>query len=279
MVAAVIFRRVLAACLFSSAVPAIAQTTRHYENKLEEKVAEYATRGDCAEALKLVRSGLAANSPRAALLAGAMYEHGICLKQNWESAVAHYVIAHDGGEHAASLRLAAGYATPAAGPDVGAALWWMDQSGVTGSAPCTVEKSERGDPERFVAALQKWTPARLAGCNYWAGVMATIAGETQYPWQRRPLQPEPTLEPGGTVAVRFTPGLATVDIWTVGDRGLFSASGSAGDALQLRASRKSRLEKDVRLVADRALARYPQPPGIAPAWFYDLALSYWSGFY
>jgi hypothetical protein len=258
---------------------AAAQTTTRYENKLEERVAEYTTRGECGEALRLVRAGLAVNSPRAALLTGAMYEHGICVKQNWDTAVTYYVIAHDGGERPASLRLAAGYAAPAAGPDVAAALWWMTQSEVAVSDTCAVEASARSDPDRFVAALQKWPPARMAACNYWTGVMATIAGETQYPWERRPLEPAPTLAPGGKVAVRFTPGLAQVDIWTVGETGLFSAPRSASEALQLRASRKSRLEGGVRIVADRALARYPQPAGLPLTWFYDLGISYGSYFY
>jgi hypothetical protein len=279
MSAALIFRGVLLSWLMVSAVTASAQTTRRYENKLEEHVAEYVTRGECVDALKLVRAGLAANSPRAALLAGAMYEHGICLKPDWECAAAHYVIAHDGSEQAAAFRVAAGYAAPSAGPDVAAALWWMSQAEVGGGDTCAVEQSERGDPDRFVAALQKWTPAKRAACNYWAGVMATIAGEAQYPWERRPLEPRTSLEPAGKVGVRFTPGLATVDIWTVGESGLLSAQRTAAEALQLRASRKSQFEKDVRVLADRALARYPQPPGITPTWFYDLGITYASGFY
>lgn len=208
-----------------------------------------------------------------------MYEHGICLKKNWDSAVGHYIIAHNGGERAASLRLAAGYAAPDAGPDAAAALWWLHQSALSGSEKCAVGQSQRADPDRFVAALQSWQPARLAACNYVAGVMATIAGESHYPWERRPLEPEALLRPEETVAVRLTPGLGQVDLWTVGSVGLFSAKRPDGEAFMVRAARTSRLEKDVRVIADRALARYPQPPGIDPAWFYDIAIHYWSGHY
>lgn len=253
---------------------AVAQPTRHYDIKLEAHVAEYVTAGNCASALKLVRDGLAVDSPRAALLAGAMYEHGVCLKKNWDSAVGNYVIAHNGGEHAASLRLAAGYAAPAAGPDTAAALWWLSQSEIKGGKYCAVDAGARDDPDRFVAALQTWTPARLSACNYLAGVMATIAGESQYPWERRPLEPPSALRPDGTVAVRLTPALAQVEIWTVGSSGLFSAPAAPDQALALRAVRKSRYEKDIRLIADRALARYPQPAGIDPAWFYEMGIIY-----
>ena len=258
---------------------ALAQPTTHHEEKLEAHVAEYVTAGNCPSALKLIKKGLAIDSPRAALLAGAMYEHGICLKKNWDSAAGHYVIAHKGGEHAAALRLAAAYATPDAGPDTGAALWWLNQSELKVSTPCAVAQDARGDPDRFVAVLQTWTPARLAGCNYLAGVMATIAGESQYPWERRPLEPEVTLKPEGTVAVRLTPGLAQVDIWTVGSGGLFSEQRTGSEALALHAVRKSRYEKDIRIIADRALARYPQPAGIDPAWLYEIGITYRSYFY
>lgn len=255
--------------LLGTANAAMAQTTTRYESKLEGLVAEHVTSGDCAGALKLIHGGLAANSPRAALLAGAMYEHGICLKPNWDSAVGNYVIAHNGGEHAAALRLAAGYATKAAGPDAAAALWWLSQSGtMQETGQCAVDKAERGDPDRFVAVLQTWTPKRLTECNYVVGVVATISGETQYPYERR------TLEPEGRVIVRFQPGIPKVDIWTPAERGLFSAAPPAGQQYAARATRKSRFEQTVQVIADRALARYVQPAGIDPAWFYDVGFTF-----
>lgn len=109
--------------------------------------------------------------------------------------------------------------------------------------------------------------------------MAMIAGESQYPWERRPLEPEATLKPEGTVAVRLTPGLAQVDIWTVGRSALFSEQRSGGQALALHAVRKLRDEKDIRIIADRAFTRYPQATGIDPAWIYDIAITYRSYFY
>lgn len=251
------------------ATAAMAQTTARYENKLESLVAEHATAGDCAGALKLIHAGLDVNSPRAALLAGAMYEHGICLKQNWDSAVGNYVIAHNGGERAAALRLAAGYATQAAGPDAAAALWWLNQSGTMNeTGQCAVAKPERADPDRFVAVLQTWTPARLTACNYLVGVVATISGEAQYPYERR------TLEPEGKVIVRFTPAAPKIDIWTPAEGGLFSAAPPAGEEYKAHATRKSRFEKAVQVIADRALARYPQPAGMDPAWFYDVGFTF-----
>lgn len=50
--------------LLTCMLPVLAQPTRHCEEKREAHVAEYVSAGNCASALKLVRSGLAIDSPR-----------------------------------------------------------------------------------------------------------------------------------------------------------------------------------------------------------------------
>lgn len=222
---------------------------------------------DCAGAIERLNAGLAADSPRVALLAGNMYEQGICLKPNLDRAAGYYITAHNGGEHAAAYRLAAAYATPEAGPDPAAALWWLKQTkGRFGEQRCDVDKLDAEDPDRFVAALQKWSPARIATCNYLAGVVATIAGEAQYP--RGPHQ----FEPDGTVMVRVTPALANVTVWTLKEDGVFSAARADGEKYQQRATRRSRFERVVKEIADRALARYPQPAGVDPTWVQEFSM-------
>lgn len=255
----------MAALALSGAVSA--RPTDAYEQKTVADVIERVNAKDCAGAIKRLNAGIAADSPRVALLAGNMYEQGICLKPDLDRAAGYYITAHNGGESAAAYRLAAAYAMPAAGPDTAAALWWLKQTKARmGEQYCDVEKSDADDPERFVAALQKWTPVRLATCTYLAGVVATIAGESQYP--RGPTM----VEPEGTVMVRVTPALANVTIWTLGEGGVFSAARADGEKYQQRASRSSRFEGMVREIADRALARYPKPAGADPALVQEFAM-------
>ena len=222
----------LACCLVIPGLGA-ARPTAKFEHNAVVDVIERITAKDCAGAIKLLNAGLAADSPRMALLAGNMYEQGICLKPNLDRAAGYYITAHNGGERAAAYRLAAAYASREAGPDAAAALWWLRQTdGKYGREHCGVDDAAKDDPDRFVAVLQTWTPARLAACNYLAGVVATIAGEVQYP--KTPHQ----FEPDGTVMVRFTPALSKIDIWTLAGAGLFSETRSDSEKNQQRATRK-----------------------------------------
>ena len=244
-----------------------ARPTAKFEHNAVVDVIERIAAKDCAGAIKLLNAGLAADSPRVALLAGNMYEQGICLKPNLDRAAGYYITAHNGGERAAAYRLAAAYASREAGPDTAAALWWLRQTdGQYGGEHCGVGDAPKDDPDRFVAVLQTWTPARLAACNYLAGVVATVAGEVQYPKAPHRFEPE------GTVMVRFTPALSKIDIWTLAGAGAFSEARPDSEKYQQRATRKSRFESVVREIADRALVRYPQPPGLDPAWIQEFAM-------
>lgn len=121
---------------------------------------------DCNAAVKQLKVGLDEARPEVALLAGSMYENGICVKRSWDHAVTFYVQAYDGGQLEAAERLAAGYADPVQGPDVAAALWWSLRGRVgpqfSGNSSCAAGTEAEQDPDRFVAALRGWEPARLA---------------------------------------------------------------------------------------------------------------------
>ena len=104
----------------------------------------------------------------------------------------------------AAERLAAGYADPANGPDIAAALWW-GRKGAVSCAGCTVSKEVRDDPDRFVAELAPGQ-RRLTRCNYLVGVMSMVSAELKYPKLGRLHQV------GGDVDLRFLPGLARIEV-------------------------------------------------------------------
>jgi len=258
--------RVAALCAFAVAGGATAQSYDSVVSQVTERV----NARDCAGALAGLQAGLAENRPAVALLAGTMYERGVCLKPDWDTAVGHYIVAHDGGEKAAAYRLAAGYAAPMGGPDPAAALWWFGKSasGVKWLGTCAVPPADRIDPDRFVAVLQTWAPARIAGCNYVTGLIATLSAEIQFSREiRRARQ-------AGTLHARILPALGTIDVWTAVDSGVFSAAEAPETAFMRRAARPSSLENVIRKMADAALARYPQPPGLDPAWTQTVQITY-----
>jgi TPR repeat protein len=81
-------------------------------------------RSDCVAAASALNAGLAKSHPEVWLLAGAMFEDGLCLKANWDRALNFYQRADGAGLPSAAARLAAGYATAAGGRDLAASLWW-----------------------------------------------------------------------------------------------------------------------------------------------------------
>lgn len=217
---------------------------------------------DCGAAVKQLKVGLEETRPEVALLAGSMYEHGVCVKRSWDHAVTFYVQAHAGGQAEAAERLAAGFADPAQGPDAAAALWWTLHSRVRphfiGDSGCAVGREAEQDPDRFVAALRSWDPARLAICNYIAGVVSAISADVKYPRrsQASAMRSEATL--------RFLPAVPRIDL-KQGPDGEFRLAGwRDGDAAREREAGPAAegFEAVFRDAARRALRRYPQPAGI-----------------
>jgi hypothetical protein len=217
---------------------------------------------DCQEAIKRLNAGLGDAYPEVQLLAGAMYDNGICVKRNWERASHFYLLAMDGGQKEAVYRLAAGYAAPENGPDIGAALWWASRAGnPVRQKACEVSEAARDDPDRFVAELQAWPQSRLQACNYVTGVMMTVAGEMRYPSKAYGFVMD------GVVQLVFHPAIPSIDVKQIAaeERNVYGVVN--GD--QLRDRRSSTVTKGFeevgREITARALKRYPQPSGIDPA--------------
>ena len=213
---------------------------------------------DCGTAVKRLKSGLENEYPEMSLLAGSMYENGICVKRDWSRAVSFYVQAHDAGEKDGAARIAAGYADPANGPDVAAALWWAWKMPGFRQQHCAVPNESAADPDRFVAELATWPKQRLAACNYVAGVLATIAAEVKYPElaSRHGI--------GGDVTLRFLAGLPRIELQRGESREYELVGWVSADTLRDRKTRKmgDGFEAALSSVANRALARYPHPGGI-----------------
>lgn len=227
-------------------LPSLAQAQAS-SRQVDEIVRDLAGRlaaGDCPGAVGFLREGLKGIHPDIALLAGSMYENGLCLKPDWDKAVTLYTQAHHGGLREGADRLAAGFADPANGPDMAAALWWGMQGHTGRIEGCQVSREAEKDPDRFVAELKAWHPVQLAACNYAVGVMSTVSAEAKRP---------PRREAGGTgaaVVLHFLPAVPRVDLESGGD----AATGKAAT-----------FEAEVRMTAERALRRYPRPDGIPPA--------------
>jgi hypothetical protein len=132
---------------------------------------------DCASAVKELNVALAGGSSEALLMGGAMFEQGLCLKTNLERAARLYQRAADTGAGGARARLAALYASPAAGPDKGTALWWAMQAGLPLPGPCVVASDKRGSPELFIQSINTWSPGLLDACVHVTGVVAALDAE------------------------------------------------------------------------------------------------------
>ncbi len=213
---------------------------------------------DCARAVDRLKSGLKSEYPEVFLVAGSMFENGICVKRDWPRAVGFYVQAHEAGDKEGAARIAAGYADPANGPDAAAALWWALKHTAFRPGFCAIPKEAMADPDRFVAALKDWPQARLSACNYVAGVLATIAAEVKYP------ELAAAHAIGGDVTLRFLPGVPRVELQRGDSREYEMMGWVNADALRDRKTRKMSdgFQAALSTVANRALARYPHPGGI-----------------
>lgn len=219
------------------------------------------TAGNCDAAVNLLKSGLKSGRPKVSLLAGSMYEQGLCVKRDWDTAISFYALAADGGLNQGADRLAAGYADPVNGPDIAAALWWAQRGMSRLVIPyCPISDEALKDPDRFVAEIGTWEPARLATCNYVFAVSSMMTAELAYP------ELAADFNLGAEVRYIFYPGKPAVEIEKSETQEYAMLGVIDGDALRYR-NRKDKtggFEKAVNDVAKRALARYPQPPGISP---------------
>jgi hypothetical protein len=238
--------------------PALAVDNQLPDEEALQSVWIYIQHKDCVGAVKNLNEGISRGKRDLMLLAGSMYEDGVCVKQNWDSAAKMYIRAHRAGHRKAISRLVSGYASPLAGPDRAAALWWAAQGNLNLPKECKSAYLEKDNPERFVELLKQMTISELDACVYVAGVMSSIRGELEFP------KSAVLHGVGGTVEVTFVPSEPRVDVVTLELDSIQLRGFISGDALLDKQSKmvKNALENEVKTIAARTLKRYPKPERI-----------------
>jgi TPR repeat protein len=232
---------------------------------------------DCTAAVRELNLALAGASTEALLFGGSMFEQGLCLKQNTERAARLYQRAADAGAGDARSRLAALYASPAAGPDKGSAIWWALQANLPLPKPCVVGSEVRANVDAFAQALSAWPAGMLDACVHVTGVLAALDSEFIM---------VPAKESQAGVAIDFRPASGSLDAGstqvneTLRDSSArvveahsmtgVLQSGSAPSPEQLRAQQAQQelqgLAKQVEMIGRDALARFPRPANIDKDW-------------
>lgn len=217
--------------------------------------------GDCKAAVSALNRGLATHDPKVQLLAGTMYENGICLKANWDRAANFYKRAFNGSDQGApnvlagaAYHLAAGFAAPENGPDVASALWWGSRARLR-YGDCVPAGEAANDPDKFLAEVKTWSDARIEICTYEVGVIASIAAEVRY------MSEASQWAMDGTVLITFKPSVPRIDL-TLDGLKKYSLNGEHNDARPWELSDKaavSTFSQSLRTVADQVLKRYPKP--------------------
>ena len=241
---------------------------------------------DCVAAARELNVALAGATPEALALAGVMFETGLCLKPNLERAARFYTKAVDAGAPGARSRLAGLYASPASGPDKGAALWWSMQANLPLPRACLVESSLRGNAEQFAKVLTAWPAGVLDACVYVAGIVAALDAEFVI---------KDAAQGRTSVSIDFRPATPALDVRSsqsslalLDDSPRTATSSNAGNLfannnvkqsatpeqmLALRAQdERQALIKRVEEVSKDALARHPRPRGIDADWRIQLSV-------
>ena len=232
---------------------------------------------DCAAAVRELNTALAGASTEALLFGGAMFEQGLCLKQNIDRAARLYQRAADAGAGDARSRLAGLYASPAAGPDKGSAIWWGLQANLPLPKPCVVASEARSNVDAFARLLSGWPAGTLDACVHVTGVLAALDSEFVI---------KPATESQAGVAIDFRPAAGSLDAGstqvnqTLRDssarvteaRSMTGVlqSGSTPSPEQLRAQQAQQelqdLAKQVETVGRDAMARFPKPASVDKDW-------------
>jgi hypothetical protein len=243
----------VAAALGAQAQPqAMRPETTRAEAEWLEGVHSALGHRDCPRAVARLNDGLERRFPDAYVMAGAMFEQGLCVKAQWERASTMYQRALAAGHRGGQYRLVAGMAER----DPAVALWWSQEgSALQLPSECRVAAEAHRDAEAYAAALRAWPSGRLGICSFIAGVSASVFGEVEYPGDTRGRQID------GTVEMHILPGAGRIE-WQGMDLKLSEAW-----VAQLPAARAGRLDAQAREavrayldgIAQRALRRYPIP--------------------
>jgi TPR repeat protein len=219
---------------------------------------------DCKLAVSRLNDGLAGRYPDAFLLAGTMYEEGLCLKAQWDRAATMYQRALAAGHRGGRYRLIAGLAQR----EPAVALWWTQEGNIVWlPEACRVPAEAVRDAEAYATALQRWPPGRLAACAYLAGVASAISGDLEYPGDALGMLIE------GTVRMQFIPAEARIE-WRTTEVARLEPSGlMSGERVMERDAVKARdsLRRYLDELGKRALNRdRAAPPASDPGWLVNV---------
>lgn len=214
---------------------------------------------DCGKAVKVLKEGLARQHHEVSLLAGGMYQEGLCVKKDWDKAVEFYLLAREQGSNRAVSKLIAGYAAPLAGPDAASALWWAQSEGVSPSA-CKVPTVDHDDVDKFVKALSTWPKARVEACTYTVGVTAALNGDMEYPALAAALHMK------GKVKIIFNPAVPEFQVDTTETETVRAYGMVDGDMLRDQKSSYATgsFKRSIQETGAKILARYKKPAHVDP---------------
>ena len=241
---------------------------------------------DCVAAARELNVALAGATPEALALAGVMFETGLCLKANSERAARFYIKAADAGAASARSRLAGLYASPASGPDKGAAMWWGVQANLPLPKACQVDPSLRGNAEQFAKVLSSWPDKVLDACVHVTGVLAALDSEVVI---------KDASQGRTTVSIDFRPATGALEVRSsqsslalVDSSPRTASNSNAGNlfannsvsqsatpeqmlALRAQEEREALIQR-VEAVSKAALARFPRPADIDADWRIQLSV-------
>ena len=267
-----------AAALLALPVQAASESTKLVVQAIEAR--------DCVAAARELNVALAGATPEALALAGVMFETGLCLKANPERAARFYIKAADAGAASARSRLAGLYASPASGPDKGAAMWWGMQANLPLPKACQVDPGLRGNAEQFAKVLSAWPAKVLDACVHVTGVLAALDSE---------LAIKDVSQGRTTVSIDFRPATGVLDVRSsqsslalVDNSPRAAANSNAGNlfannsvsqsatpeqmlALRAQEEREALIQR-VETVSKTALARFPRPADIDADWRIQLSV-------
>ena len=217
--------------------------------------------GDCALVASRLNDGLKRKYPSVYLLAGTLYEQGLCLKPDWDRAARLYQQANDAGEPKGLQRMIAGLAE--GGRDRAAAMYWaLEDPAARLPEECEAGRGLRKEPEAYVAQLRRWPAGRLDACVYLVGVVNAIAGEMEYP------SVGTAYAVYGRYQMDFHPATATVE-WEELELRLGNMEGAiSGDDLRDRDSSrvKQTLRTALQQTSHRTLRRFTKPADVPTQW-------------
>ena len=238
-------RALAIAALLCAGMPASAQqrssdpAIERWEADAVRRVWTYLEVRDCAGALQELNGGLSRQYAVVMVMAGAMYEDGLCLTPNADRAIAMF--------------------------DKASALWWAQRSGQGVTEFCGGSALPLDDADAFVKGQSTWPPARLDTCTYAAGVLGMIQGDTEFPNRAAAFGMR------GSVQLVFSPAVPSFEVRGTDIDKIELGVLINGDALSNdRVTVKNEFVCHMQAMTQRALQRSAQPQAIPISWKFAL---------